>query len=95
MKQALLASGLLAFAFLLGGCTDDDRTTDEKLHSPPPEFTTRYTMACPKCGAPQKPFRINAVKSFYRCTGQPPRFPYHQEKRWEHKICDEKDSVEQ
>ena len=52
-------------------------------------------MACPKCGAPQKPFRINAVKSFYRCTGQPPRFPYHYEKRWERKLSDEKDNAEQ
>ena len=95
MKQALLASGLLALALLLGGCTNDDRNTDEKLHSPPPEFATRYVMACPKCGAPQKAYRVNAVKSFYRCSGQPPRFVYHPEKKWEHKISFDKDSTEQ
>jgi len=96
MKRALWAGGLLALAFVLGGCEDkDDRKTDEKLYAPAPEFATRNMMVCPKCGAPQRPYRINGVKSFYRCTGQPPRFASHPEETWVHAISRDKDSTEQ
>ena len=100
MKRAFFLGafslGLLALAFTLGGCSDkDDRDTDEKLYSPPPEFATRHVMACPKCGAPQRPYCINGVKSFYRCTGQPPKFPIHAQEEWVHAISHDKDSAEQ
>ena len=96
MKRALRAGALLAFAFVLwaaGGC--DDRTTEEKQFSPPPEYDTRYVMICPECGAPQRPFRINALKSYYRCTGIPPKFPFHKERRWQHDVIKDKKNPEQ
>jgi ssDNA-binding Zn-finger/Zn-ribbon topoisomerase 1 len=96
MKRALWASGLLGLALVLGGCSDkDDRGTEEKLYAPAPEFATRNVMACSKCGAPQRPYRINGDKSFYRCTGQPPKFFAHPEEKWTHKINRSKDSTEQ
>lgn len=96
MRRALWASGLLACALLVGGCKDEDgRNTEEKMFSPAPDFATRHVMPCPKCGAPQKPCRITSVKSHYRCSGQPPKFPYHQERLWSHRISHDKKSVEQ
>jgi len=96
MKRALLAGGLLAFAFVLGGCdAEDTRSTEEKLYAPTPDFATRYVVACPKCGAPQRPYRVNGEKSYYRCSGQPPKFRYHKEKLWTHDISHDKKSVEQ
>ena len=100
MKRAfflgVLSLGLLALALVLDGCSDkDDRGTDGKLYAPAPEFATRSVMACSKCGAPQKPYRINGAKSFYRCTGQPPKFAFHPEEKWVHAISHDKDSTEQ
>jgi hypothetical protein len=96
MKRALCASGLLALALLLGGCEDtDNRSTEELLYAPAPDFATRNVMACPKCGAPQKPWRINGDKSFYRCTGQPPKFRSHPEVTWAHRLSHDKHSPEQ
>ena len=95
MRYVVWAGGLLAFAFLLGGCDQDNRSTEQKLYSPAPDFDTRHVTPCPKCGAPQKPCRINSVKSYYRCSGQPPRFPWHKEKQWSHTISHDKASVEQ
>jgi hypothetical protein len=94
MRRALLACGLLAFALVPIGC-DNDRHTDEILYAPPAEYATRYVMACPRCGAPTKPFRINATKSYYRCSGQPPKFTSHKEKLWSHVVSHDKDSTEQ
>ena len=73
-------------AFMLSGCDEDHRHTDEKLDSPAPNFNSRQIMACPKCGAPTSPFRISQLKSYYHCSGQPPKFPYHEERAWEHTI---------
>jgi hypothetical protein len=96
MKRALWAGGLLALAFALGGCDDsDDRNTGQKLNAPVPDVTTRNVMACPKCGAPTKAYRVNGIKSYYRCTGQPPKFQYHPERTWSHCISHDKDSTEQ
>lgn len=94
MKRALLAASVMAFTLVLGGCKEDSRGTDEKLTAPAPDFNTRNVMACPRCGAPQKPFRISGVKSYYRCSGQPPKFAYHDEKKWNHTISNDKDSTE-
>ena len=83
MKRALWASGLLALAFLLGGCLCT-RSPQEKLTRRPRTSIPAQMMACPKCGAPQKPYRVNACKSYYRCSGQPPKFLYHPECSWSH-----------
>ncbi|MGD0091368.1 MAG: hypothetical protein ABSE73_15735 [Planctomycetota bacterium] len=95
MKRTLWASGLLALAFVLGGCDDsDERSTGQKVNAPAPDVTTRYVMACPKCGAPTKPYRVNGIKSYYRCTGQPPKFLSHPEQTWSHSINRAQDSAE-
>ena len=87
---SMVAVGAL---FFLAGC--DTRNTHEKLTSPTPEFITRYTMACPECGAPQKPYRITELKSYYRCAGLPPKFPYHDEHKWEHTLAENDSAAEQ
>jgi hypothetical protein len=87
---ALLFITVLAFT----GCTEDHRTREEKQFAPTPDFATRNTMECPKCKAPQKPFRIDALKSYYRCTGLPPKFAYHEESTWSHRIDDHTPQVE-
>ncbi len=89
MKRFLQASALLALVFTLGGCVEDHRDTDEKMNAPAPDFANRRVMACPKCGAPQRPFRVDAIKSYYKCEGLPPKFPYHEEKRWSHRPHDD------
>ncbi len=94
MKRILLAMGLLLPVILLQGCSEDQRSTEKKQHAPAPDFNTRRVMACPKCGAPQHPFRISAVKSYYRCTGIAPKFPYHDEKQWSRRIKDSPESDE-
>jgi hypothetical protein len=72
----------------LGGCNErlDDRTTDQKQNAPQPDLKTRYYMACPKCGCPQRPYQINELKSYYRCSGNPPKFPYHTEHLYQHTL---------
>ena len=92
MKRCLLAVAGFA-CFFLAGC--DMRNTQEKLHTPNPDFATRYMMACPECGAPQKAYRITALKSYYRCSGLPPKFNYHTERLWDHTIADHNPQVEQ
>jgi len=64
----------------------DHRGMEQKLYGAPPTYDTRYVMSCPKCGAPQRPYRVSDIRSFYRCEGTPPRFPYHQMYEWDHKI---------
>ena len=87
MKQFLLAVGFGASLFLLVGCNDEDnRGTKKILESPAPDFASRLVMTCPKCGAPQRPFRINTIKSYYKCSGLPPKFAYHPEERWDHSL---------
>ena len=85
MKRLLLALG---FAGLLGmaGCEQDRRNTEAKLNTPAPDFGSRFVTACPECGAPQRPYRVTGTKSFYRCSGQPPKFKYHSEDKWSHAI---------
>jgi hypothetical protein len=85
MKHILLLVGLSIPLLVLMGCTDDHRSREEKQFAPSPEYSTRFTMQCPKCKAPTKPFRINAQKSYYKCSGQPPKFPYHEEVQWDHR----------
>jgi hypothetical protein len=94
MQKALLIAGFLGAAFLLSGCNTDDpeedhRNTEEKLSAPAPDYATRRVIACPKCGAPQKPYRITDLKNYYRCSGQPPKFKYHPEREWSYRLCDE------
>lgn len=87
MKRFLLVLGFSVSLCSLVGC--DDKTvenSEEKIHSPRQDYTSRVVMACPKCGAPQKAYRINAGKSYYRCSGMPPKFPYHSEELWSHGI---------
>ena len=85
MSKVLLG---LAFAsvLMLTGCDEDHRKVDEKLTAPSPDFNSRQIMACPKCGLPNSPFRISQLKSYYRCSGQPPKYPFHDERLWEHTI---------
>ena len=63
-----------------------EEAKEEAAETSSPDYTTRHVMACPKCGAPMKPYRINAKESFYRCSGLPPKYPYHEEEKWSHKI---------
>ncbi len=80
---------LLAAVFLvLSGCNqrEDKRTTDEKGFAPAPDLKTRYYFACPKCGCPQRPYRMTEVRSYYKCSGNPPKFAYHPEHTWQHAV---------
>jgi len=94
MKRALLAGSVMAFTLAFSGCDEDQRRTEQKINAPAPEYATRYIMACPKCGAPQSPFRINVLKSYYTCNGLAPKFPYHPTKEWSHRITDHNPQVE-
>jgi hypothetical protein len=94
MRYALLVVGLLFPLFAASGCKEDHRSREEKQFAPSPEFSTRYTMQCYKCKAPQKPYRIDAIKSYYKCSGLPPKFPYHEEAKWTHRISDHEPQVE-
>jgi hypothetical protein len=87
-RRAFLLSSLALPALVLSGCKEpeDPRHTEEKIDSPKPDFKTRFVMACPKCGAPQRPYMVNDLKSFYRCSGLPPKFRYHEEYKYEHTI---------
>ena len=87
MKLRLFFGMSLAM-LMLAGCTEkyDTRTTDEKREAPQPDFKTRLYMACPKCGCPQRPYRISEIKDYYRCSGGPPKFPYHPEHQWQHEV---------
>jgi hypothetical protein len=80
--------GLSVMGLTLAGCNqrEDKRTTDEKLDAPQPDFKTRLYMACPKCGCPQRPYRITEIRNYYRCSGNPPKFPYHSEHQWQHAV---------
>jgi len=91
MKTILLGLGLAA-TLCLTGCDEDNRNTDEKINAPSPDFTSRDVMACPKCGAPTAPYRISTIKSWYHCSGQPPRFAYHETREWQHTIKTQKES---
>jgi hypothetical protein len=95
MKRFVLTVAGCALLLLLAGCKEDHRNTQEKLYSPASDYATRYVMACPKCGAPTKPFRINVLKSYYKCNGLPPKFVYHEEVQWSHRIKDKDPQVEQ
>ncbi|HLX59695.1 MAG TPA: hypothetical protein VKX17_00300 [Planctomycetota bacterium] len=80
---------LLAMVWVIaGGCNEreDKRTTDEKLYAPAPDIKTRLYMACPLCGCPQRPYRITEIKSYYHCQGNPPKFPYHTIREWQHTL---------
>jgi hypothetical protein len=70
----------------LAGCEEDKRTVEEKTQAAPPEYATRYVMHCPKCGSPTAPHSINNTKSFYKCTGNPPKHAYHAEKTWSRRL---------
>ena len=68
-------------------CAESEKeSAEESTEASSPDYATRHVMACPKCGAPMSPYRINAKKSFYRCTGLPPKYPYHEEEKWSHKL---------
>jgi len=94
MRNMVLAVGLLIPLFAATGCKEDNRSREEKQFAPAPEFSTRHIMPCPHCKAAQKPYRIDAIKSYYRCSGQPPKFAYHEERKWSHRIADHDHSVE-
>ena len=91
MKQACLML-VCASVLLLAGCTheenltDDSRDAQQKANAPAPDVATRPVMACPKCGAPQRPYRVTAVTSYYRCSGTPPKFAYHPLQTWERTV---------
>jgi hypothetical protein len=89
MKRVFQAFALLTLALVLGGCNEDQRGAEEKATAPAPDFASRRVMQCPKCGAPQRPYRIDAIKSYYKCEGLPPKFPWHQEKQWIHRPHDD------
>ena len=81
-------ASLAAMLLMLGGCNqrEDKRTTDEKEYAPKPDLKSRLYFACPKCGCPQRPYRMTEVRSYYRCSGNPPKFAYHPEHQWEHAV---------
>src|SRR5260221_7360507 len=85
-RRCVAFFALTLMLIVMGGCNEreDKRNTEEKQIAPQPDFKTRLYMACPKCGAPQRPYRINELKSYYRCSGAPPKFPYHTEYKWQH-----------
>ena len=87
-RRTFLMSTLTAPLLALYGCHEpgDTRSTEEKQQAPAPDLKTRLYMACPKCGAPQRPYRITEIKDYYRCSGAPPKFPYHKEHLWQHTI---------
>jgi hypothetical protein len=91
MKQAIFAGVLLAFVLVLGGCDEDQRNTEEKMSAERLDYTSRVVMPCPKCGAPQRPYRISNIKSYYKCSGALPKFPWHEQKKWDHRFHDEKE----
>ncbi len=95
MKRFLIVGAVTTLALGLGGCDQDHRGTQAKLHSATPDITTRNVMVCPVCGAPQRPYRVNRVQSFYRCTGLPPKFEAHDLTEWTHDISHSPDSLEQ
>src|SRR5436190_11145083 len=86
--RSMMCSAVVMFWLIAGGCNErvDDRSTDEKMYAPVPDINTRLYMACPKCGCPQRPYRITEVRSYYRCSGNPPKFAYHTEREWQHAI---------
>mgnify|MGYP001610445928 CR=1 FL=1 len=88
MKRALFACAVLAFAFMLGGCDDDQRRGEEKEITPDPDYASRQVMRCPKCGAPQRPYRTSQIKSYYKCSGLAPKFKFHNEYKWSHRAHD-------
>jgi hypothetical protein len=91
IKRTLMAVALILPVLFLSGCDDDQRSREEKEEAPKPELSTRYVMQCPKCGASQRPYRLTHTKSYYKCEGKPPKFPYHEKKEWSHRIKDQKD----
>jgi hypothetical protein len=95
MKRCLVFLGLaVPLVFAMSGCVEDHRSREEKQFAPSPEYASRYTMQCYKCKAPQKPYRIDAIKSYYKCSGHPPKFPYHEEVQWTHRISDHDPQIE-
>jgi hypothetical protein len=90
MSRILWRSAMLlcVVALAVSGCNEreDTRSTEEKMDAPRPDFKTRLYMACPKCGCPQRPYRITEIKDYYRCSGNPPKFPYHTEHLWQHTV---------
>jgi len=84
--RTFLALAALSATLLLTGCDEDKRNMEEKLTTPNPDYSTRLVMSCPKCGAPQRPHRISQTKSYYKCTGLPPKFQYHSEKEWSRRV---------
>lgn len=88
MWRGCVVAASTVVLLMLGGCNqrEDKRTTDEKLSAPAPDLKTRYYFACPKCGCPQRPYRMTEVRSYYRCSGNPPKFAYHTEHQWQHAV---------
>ncbi len=84
----VMSASLAVVAMLLGGCNqrEDKRTGEEKEYAPQPDLKTRYVFACPQCGCPQRPYRITEIRSYYRCSGSPPKFAYHKEHLWQHAV---------
>lgn len=87
LKHFLLI-GMTAMLLVLSGCDEpgDPRTMEEKQQAPRPDFKSRLYMSCPQCSAPQRPYRITETKSYYQCTGLPPKFKYHERVEWQHTI---------
>jgi len=94
-REMIAKSGLGLFAALaMAGCNEDNRETQEKLDSPRPDFNTRQVMACPKCGNPTAPYRISNIKSFYKCSGNPPKFATHDTREWTHTLKHDDETTE-
>jgi hypothetical protein len=88
MLRGFVVASFAAIVLILAGCNqrEDKRTTDEKQFAPIPDLKTRYYFACPTCGCPQRPYRITEIRSYYRCSGNPPKFAYHTERLWQHAV---------
>ena len=86
--RGVFVASVTALLLVLSGCNqrEDKRTGEEKEYAAAPDLKTRYYMACPKCGCPQRPYRITEIRSYYQCSGNPPKFAYHPTHEWQHAV---------
>jgi len=86
--RGFFVASLVSFLIVLAGCDqkEDKRKSWEKEYAAAPDLKTRNMMICPKCGCPQRPYRLNEVRSYYHCSGNPPQFKFHTIYEWQHAV---------
>ena len=78
MMRVLAVSVILFVGLSLAGCSCSSKKKSTQMA----DFTAQPVMACPKCSAPTRPFRLNESEAYYRCSGQPPKYADHYEFVW-------------